>query len=164
MKKYIIFLFISLLFLGCYSNKRNSNNKGLTHKNMTTIEIPLLRIKNVILYPVLDSVIKIKKRCLHFNNSTCFGFVFNKQDSTYCFDSYVEYKDALNLLPPQGYLEINGHIFFSLFFYNGWFEKTGEVKKFTYERDTVIPYVDDDATIFKITKACFILKREEKCE
>jgi hypothetical protein len=162
MNKYILFLFIGILPLG-YPNK-NNQNMSLTQNHIATIEIPLLKIKKTILMPVLDSVINMEKHCSYFSDSSYFIFSFHKKYSTFNFISKIDYKDAFNILPPQGCFKINGHYFFLLFLNSEWFEKTGKVQKFKYEVTSEPFPPSDNDIVFEVNENNFTLKRKNTCE
>jgi hypothetical protein len=161
MKSYIFFLCFCLL--GC--NAKKSINDSVSSNKIEHTKIPMLNMQDKILLNMFDSIINIQKKCSNFCDSTFFVITYFKQDNTFCFEPYNNYKDVFNYNQCIGFLYFKKHYFFSLFKYPEWFQETKEYSTFSYQLENMPPPPGEKGrTIAVIKKGKIFYKTSFFCQ
>jgi hypothetical protein len=132
MKIKLIFVLFTL-FIASSCIKHSPDKKG--NSSFATKEIPLLKIKNKLLYPMLDSVINHKQRLFYSKPLPLYIASYDTLVNFGCDTSYFYFYHSLNYCNFTGAFKYKNCLFIALNINKKWFEITNKKMRFVYKID-----------------------------
>ena len=107
------------------------------------LELKEFEVMDSVLYSILDSVVKLEKKCMKSNLSNLHWTLFEWQENVFHLTMSSDVGEA----EYKGYFMIDNMLFLTAEYLPKKLKHTGEFKKFTFE-DKNVPYPEDYSTYF----------------
>lgn len=137
---------IYFLVITFYLNSCSASSQQTTKSN----DLPLLSIDNEGLFPILDSITVLEKKCDYYNDSLFYTIDIREVKGAY--ELQIESSNNINTAldyfqPTLGYLYYKEHLFLIYGTYKKFFSMTEKTKKFSYTKYDASQNKSDTTTI-----------------